>query len=103
MTQLWRIHLRPSSTTSRDVTPFCVRNAVLGIGWSVGHEGERYDWSTYESLARVKYKGDKSLWPAIRALKQSMQVDDLCWARDKQGVYYLSRISGPWEYQSAEA
>lgn len=31
-----------------------------------------------------------------------MEQDDLCWTRDTDGLYYLGRITGPWQYVGHE-
>jgi len=44
-------------------------------------------------------KGDNGWWPAVNALKNRMNVDDLCWTRNWNGIYYLGRIIGDWNYR----
>ena len=41
-------------------------------------------------------------WPAINAIKNRMEINDLCWTRDLQGIYYLGRVSGEWKYKKSQ-
>jgi hypothetical protein len=63
-------------------------------------DGKAISWREYERLATRLYydAGDRGWWPAANALYNRMRVGDLVWSRDWQGLYYLGRVSGEWEY-----
>ncbi len=95
----WRIQLRSSG---KDPDRFCFDKGVMGIGWSVGDLNQGHDWNDYLLLAQKAHGGQRSWRDAIGALKQ-ISVDDLVWARRSDGVYFLGRVTGGWEYRSDPA
>lgn len=103
MNSVWRINLKSSSEESVDPRKFCFDRQILGIGWAVFFDGQ-LDWDTYYKLALEKYynEGDNGWWPAINALKNRMSINDLCWTRDWDGVYYSGRIKSDWYYKNEE-
>jgi len=100
MPTIWRLHIKRKATTV-DASAFCIDKRVLGIGWAVELDADNLDWDTYYSRAMKHHyesEKDKGWWPAINALKNSVQVNDLCWTRLENGKYWLGRISGEWQY-----
>lgn len=99
MTNVWRLNIKTDSSESVDPCKFCINKGILGVGWPVDSE-EEITWENYYKLGENKYynKGDKGWWPAINAIKNRMQINDLCWTRDCQGIYYLGRVTGDWIY-----
>lgn len=100
MQNVWRINLKPNADEGIDSRMFCINNGILGVGWQVDCEGD-LDWETYYQRATEEYykRGDKSWWPALNAIKNRMAINDLCWTRNLNGIYYVGRISGEWEYK----
>jgi hypothetical protein len=94
---VWRINIKTAAEPGTDPRQFCIDQRCLGVGWRAGNS-ETLDWQVYEALARAAYPNDKGWWPALNALRNRMRDNDLCWTRDIQGIYYLGRIDGPWEY-----
>ncbi len=70
------------------------------MGWPVDSE-EEITWDNYYKLGEEEYynKRDKGWWPALNAIKNRMQINDLCWTRDWDGIYYLGRITSDWCYR----
>lgn len=100
MTQLWRVHLQTDGTDSRR---FCIDKNLVGVGWPIENDNLGVDWPTYEAAARLQYKSGVRGWAAtLNALYQRMKVDDLCWARDFEGNYYLGRVLSEWRYEGSE-
>jgi len=99
MSSIWRLNIKTGASKGIDSRIFCINNKILGVGWPVEFDGY-VDWETYYKLAMESYynKGDKGWWPAINALKNRMKLNDLCWTRDWNGIYYLGRIVGEWSY-----
>ncbi|GIV29836.1 MAG: hypothetical protein KatS3mg028_0902 [Bacteroidia bacterium] len=95
---VWRINLKTGGETPRK---FCLENGIVAVGWPVDDNGGPLTWERYYDLAMEHYynQGDRSWWPAVNALKNRMQIDDLVWTRDIQGVYYLGRITSDWRYE----
>ncbi|MDX8411884.1 MAG: hypothetical protein R8K46_08485 [Mariprofundaceae bacterium] len=111
MTTLWRINIKTAAEEGVDPREFCINNKkILGVGWPVDAESG-VDWDIYYQLGMEQYysKGNKGWWPAINAIRNNMQNNDLCWTRDWDGVYYLGRILSDWRriesarYQSEPA
>lgn len=103
MTSVWRLNIKTASEEHVDPRQFCLSSGIMGIGWAVDG-ADKLDWDTYYNLGMVQYynEGDNGWWPAINAVRNRMSVNDLCWARDWNGVYYLGRITGEWEYKGDE-
>lgn len=101
MTQLWRIHTRPSHKEEIDPTRFCVENNVVGVGWAVEATEDIADWKTYEELVKCQepqWLEDNSFIPAMNALIDYMQLGDLIWTRSRDGIYYLGKCTGHWRH-----
>ena len=47
---------------------------------------------TYYNLGEEMYyqNGDNGWWPAINAIQYRMEINDLCWTRDRDGNYYIA-------------
>ena len=103
---LWRLHIKTVALEGFDQRRYCIDNNWAGIGWAAHTEDDKppRDLDHYIELGEQKYKtkGDKSWWPGINALAYGMQYKDLCWTRDWNGVYYLGRIEGTWQYLHGE-
>lgn len=106
---LWRINIKPSSKDGVNPRRFCLEKNILGVGWAVG-ESDNMTWEEYEDKAleiyyyedKINFKkkqGSRSWKSAINIIKYNMKIGDLCWTRDQNGVYYLGRIIGEWEYK----
>lgn len=97
---IWRLTISPSSKEGIDPRRFCIDNNILGVGWGVDTDDDgTLDWDTYVQLGRERYyPKDNGWWPAVNAIGNRMEVNDLCWTRDYDGQYYLGRIDGPWRY-----
>lgn len=100
MAKVWRLNIKPSASEDIDPRMFCIKKNILGVGWSVEFDGN-VDWETYYKLAMESYynQGLKGWWPAVNAIKNRMKIDDLCWTRDWNGIYYLGQIVGDWNYR----
>jgi hypothetical protein len=95
MPDIWRINIKTAGT---DPFGFCRNNQWIGVGWPVDG-ADKMDFESYERLAEQKYQSDRGRRRAISALRQ-MKVDDLCWARSGEGIYYLTRVRGEWKYRA---
>ena len=94
---LWRIHLKSDGDRP---TEFCLDRHILGIGWQVDCR-QPLDWDTYYKKGEEKY-GDRGWRSNVRAIHEGMKDGDLCWARDRNGKYYIGRVEGEWEYHGHE-
>jgi hypothetical protein len=97
---LWRLHLRPAKDKNisyDELVNHCVQNQIAGIGWPVdGVVNSKEDYKKL-ALAVEDYKPS----PAIR-FAFSASINDLVWTRNKQGVYFLGKITGNWYYDASE-
>jgi hypothetical protein len=96
-TQIWRINLKPAAQKGADPVAFCLEKGIIGFGWSV-HPEEPMELSSYLQIARKKF-GNKG-WVTATNNMRRMRIGDLCWTRNKKGIYYLGRITGDWCYAS---
>lgn len=101
MTAVWRLNIKTAALEGVDPRKFCIEKQILGVGWPVDCN-DKVDWDTYYKLGESEYynQGDNGWWPALNAIKNRMQLGDLCWTRDWDGVYYLGRIAGEWMYSN---
>jgi len=98
MSKVWRLNIKTGSEEGIDPRQFCLTRGILGIGWPV--EIDKYNaWESYYNLGKTKYSNSNGWWPAINAIRNRMSINDLCWTRDWNGVYYLGRVIGDWEYE----
>lgn len=104
MTQIWRLHARGERAKEEgfDQTHVCIQKGVLGVEWGfVDGLDQGLDRQEYERLARAQRYGQDDLrgWSAaFNALAYRMNCDDLCWAKDLAGDYFLGRVTGNWQY-----
>jgi hypothetical protein len=99
---LWRLNIKTSAQDGFDPRQFCLEKKLAGVGWPVEDESGRppKDFDHYLKLGQAQYadNGDNGWWPAVNAIGNRMKAGDLCWTRDWNGVYYLGRIDGAWQY-----
>lgn len=95
---LWRLHIRPSSKDTNPVK-FCINKGIVGFGWPV--DEAPISKSNYLELGEKKY-GYSGWRKAANALLNRVKKNDLLWFRGFDNIYYLSRITGDWEYSSNE-
>ncbi len=83
MANVWRLNIKTDASESVDPRKFSITRDVLGVGWPVDSAVE-ITWENYCKLGEDGYynKGDKGWWPAVNALKNRMQVNDLCWTAE---------------------
>ncbi len=102
MATIWRLNIKPDAEENIDPRKFCIDKNILGIGWPVDLD-EPLDWNDYYVAGKKKYreeKGDKGWWPAVNAIRNRMEINDLCWTRDWDSNYYIGQITGNWKYRS---
>jgi len=100
MTSIWRINIKTAAKEGIDPRRFCLDKNILGIGWQVNQTGN-VEWEDYINEARTKYKTrGRSFSVAINAIKNRMEIGDLCWTRDHDGTYYLGKITSDWRYEN---
>ena len=102
--KLWRVHIRPTGPEGNvDVkksVELCLRDNIIGIGWRVDRRPSSKE--EYFKLGEKRH-GSSSSWKSnSRAILYKMHEDDLVWIRDTNGIYYLGRICGDWEYRDNE-
>ena len=98
---IWRLHIKPAAQEGVDPFEFCIKEKILGLGWSVStsNEDESLDWDSYYQLAEARY-GDRSWRSAVNTIHDRMKVGDLCWSRDSGANYYLGRVLSDWNYKA---
>jgi hypothetical protein len=101
---VWRINLKPGSADGVDPRKLCLDLGIVGVGWQIEWVEEPISWEIYEKEATELYynQGDRGWWPALNAMYNRIQKDDLIWTRDWQGIYYIGRILGDWYYETSK-
>ena len=95
--QVWR--LKTTTGTGKNETEFVVSKSVIGFGWQVSTPPA--DVSDYRRLALEEYPDRK--WEPILTRLVDINADDLTWARDQFGNYYLGIAeAGSWEYRGSQ-
>ena len=102
MINIWRLNIKTAAKRGVNPRRFCLDRNILGVGWQVSQPGV-VEWDDYIAEARDKYKTKgRSFSVAINALKNRMEVGDLCWTRDHDGTYYLGKITSGWRYENTK-
>lgn len=100
MTSIWRLNIKTAAKKGIDPRRFCLDKNILGVGWKVNQTGT-VEWEDYIAEARSEYKHrGRSFTVAINAIKNRMEIGDLCWTRDHDGTYYLGKITSDWRYEN---
>lgn len=99
----WRLNIKTAAEEGVNPHDFCIKKGILGVGWRVETDQKSLDWESYLKLGNEQYYyDDNGWWPAVRALYERMHVDELCWTRNPDGLYYLGRITSDWRYQNTQ-
>ena len=69
----------------------------MGFGWPIQTDARSVTWEEYKEKAKEKY-GGRGWKTATNGLYKRINVGDLCWTRDRFGIYYLGRIESDWRY-----
>ncbi len=71
----------------------CRESGFLGVGWGVG--SAPFDWPSYQQRA---IEQDGFVHAAVQEM-HDLPDGSLIWTRDPaDGVYYLAKVTGPWQY-----
>ncbi len=99
---IYRIHLKPQNDKKENPFKFCKQKSIVGIGWPLNKENlEKFkkesNFENYKKLVLEQYNKDTGLKKAINCYSE-IEKDDLIWARDRDNIFYICRVTGKWEY-----
>ena len=99
---IYRIHLKPQNDKKENPFKFCKQKSIVGIGWPLDKENlEKFkkesNFENYKKLVLEQYNKDTGLKKAINCYSE-IEKDDLIWARDRDNIFYICRVTGKWEY-----
>jgi hypothetical protein len=99
---IYRIHLKPQNDKKENPFKFCKQKSIVGIGWPLDEENlEKFkkesNFENYKKLVLEQYNKDTGLKKAINCYSE-IEKDDLIWARDRDNIFYICRVTGKWEY-----
>ena len=99
---VYRIHRRPESAITQNPFNFCKDKNILGIGWRLDEENlkkfkEESDFKNYKKLILEQYPKDNGLKKVINCYSE-IEEDDLIWARDRDNIFYICRVTDKWKY-----
>ncbi len=94
--------MRPAAKDDVDPVEFALRKQIVGVGWPIDTSSP-VNWEEYKDFAAQSYENrHQGWWRAVNAVKNRMEIGDLCCMRDLNGIYYLGEIVGEWEYHCEE-
>lgn len=103
---LWRLNIKTASKNNINPRIFCIEKNILGVGWSVETDNNDLSDKKYIELATERYykkeNRDSGWWKSANSIINKMQINDLCWTRDDDGIYYLGKITGEWQYKNED-
>lgn len=103
---IWRLKTSPGTADGSNTADFCFQNGIAGFGWPVGEAPTNA--AHYRTLAEEKYETEPqgrgadpdTQWSGnFDRLVDLMQIKDLIWIRNGQGVYFLGRVTSNWRYE----
>ena len=99
---IYRIHLKPQNDKKENPFKFCKQKSIVGIGWPLDKENlEKFkkesNFENYKKLVLEQYNKDNGLKKVINCYSE-IEKDDLIWARDRDNIFYICRVTGKWEY-----
>lgn len=99
---IYRIHLKPQNDKKENPFKFCKKKSIVGIGWPLDKENlEKFkkesNFENYKKLVLEQYNKDNGLKKVINCYSE-IEKDDLIWARDRDNIFYICRVTGKWEY-----
>lgn len=101
---IYRIHLKPQNDKKENPFKFCKQKSIVGIGWPLDKEKlEKFkkesNFENYKKLVLEQYNKDNGLKKVINCYSEIEEdEDDLIWARDRDNIFYICRVTGKWEY-----
>ena len=104
---VYRIHIRPESAVTQNPFDFCKKNNILGIGWRLDEKNlekfkEESNFENYKKLVLEQYNKDNGLKKVINCYSE-IEEDDLIWARDRDNIFYICRVTNKWQYSYEHA
>ena len=104
---VYRIHIRPESAVTQNPFDFCKKNNILGIGWRLDEKNlEKFkkesNFENYKKLVLEQYNKDNGLKKVINCYSE-IEEDDLIWARDRDNIFYICRVTNKWQYSYEHA
>ena len=104
---VYRIHIRPESAVTQNPFDLCKKNNILGIGWRLDEKNlekfkEESNFENYKKLVLEQYNKDNGLKKVINCYSE-IEEDDLIWARDRDNIFYICRVTNKWQYSYEHA
>ena len=94
---LWRLHLKTAAQNRNNSIAYCINNNLAAIGWRVSSIPQTK--FQYEELCLSEHKKRVSSCLFVKEI----EIGDLIWIRDTQGLYYIGKISSDWIYKTDDA
>jgi len=94
---VWRLHIRPGGVAS-DLNPtdFCIRNNLIAIGWPFKEKVSNIQSAI--KVAEQKWPDDlRAFTSAFNAFMSKIAIDDLVWFRNREGKYFLARVTSEFK------
>lgn len=99
---VWRLQ---TNTAAGKISDYCISNNVAALGWSLNGipNAERKSIITFEEYCDYADKLYKS-YDSIKRLAEQVKADDLIWIRNKEGKYYIARVTenSKWIFNTSD-
>lgn len=99
---VWRLQ---TNTAAGKISDYCISNNVAALGWSLNGipNAERKSIITFEEYCDYADKLYNS-YDSIKRLAEQVKADDLIWIRNKEGKYYLARVTenSKWIFNTSD-
>lgn len=99
---VWRLQ---TNTAAGKIADYCLSHNVAAIGWSLKDipETERKSITKFEEFCDYADKFYNS-YDSIKRLAEQVKTDDLIWMRNKDGKYYIARVTekSKWFFNASD-
>ena len=99
---VWRLQ---TNTAAGKISDYCISNNVAALGWSLNGipNAERKSIITFEEYCDYADKLYNS-YDSIKRLAEQVKADDLIWIRNKEGKYYIARVTenSKWIFNTSD-
>jgi len=99
---VWRLQ---TNTAAGKIADYCISNNVAALGWSLNGipDAERKSVKTFEEYCAYADKLYTS-YGSIKRLAEQVKADDLIWIRNKEGKYYIARVTenSTWIFNTSD-
>ena len=101
---LWTCSMKTKEKIKGSAIRYCLEKGYVGVGYAVDKSGRKYPKTKKEALRlcekREDWKENKRSWwyTPVNNVLNELAINDFVWTRTSNGIFYLGKIEGDWEY-----